>query len=314
MNRFLRLLAIGFASVASLAALPASAADKITLLYVPVNPFSASYVAKDQGIFERHELDVDLKIVTAGGPSIASLVAGSAQIATTTPTQLLQANEQGLDIVIVGGGTAYPVTPNANGVLAKTGSGINGPADLIGKKVAIPGLGSTQEILPKVWLRSSGIDYHKVDWVEIQFPQLVDALKSGIVDAEVSTNPFLARVVEPGIGYLVVDFNAVAAKGALSSFYVTTRSWAEKNRASVQAFRQALVEATEFVNDEKNVATVQRIIAQYTQLPPQIAASLPMPGGLAPIAKPEGLSFWIAASQEFGLTKTRPDPKTLIAE
>ena len=68
------------------------------------------------------------------------------------------------------------------------------------------------------------------------------------------------------------------------------------------------------MNDEKNVATVQRIIAQYTQLPPQIAASLPMPVGLTPIPKAEGLSFWIDASQEFGLTKTKPDPKTLIAE
>jgi hypothetical protein len=35
---------------------------------------------------------------------------------------------------------------------------------------------------------------------------------------------------------------------------------------------------------------------------------------LTPIAKPEGLSFWIDASQEFGMTKARPDPKTLIAE
>jgi ABC-type taurine transport system substrate-binding protein len=193
MKGFLRLLAIGFAS---LAALPASAAEKITLLYVPINAYVASYAAKDQGFFARYGLDIELKIVPTGGPSIASLMAGSAQIAGTTPTQFLQANEQGFDLVIVGGAVAYPVTPNANGIVAKTGSGIKAPADLIGKKVGIPGLGSTQEILPKAWLRANGIDERKVDWIEIQFPQLVDALKSGLVDAEVSVSPFLSRAVE----------------------------------------------------------------------------------------------------------------------
>ena len=160
----------------------------------------------------------------------------------------------------------------------------------------------------------NGVDDKRVDWVEIQFPQLGDALKAGLVDAEVSANPFMSRVVEAGIGYLVVDFNNVAPKGAYTASYVATRGWAEKNRAEVQAFRQALVEATDFATDAKNLAAVQHSIAQYTQLPPQIAAALATPIGLEPIAKPEGLSFWIDASQEFGMTKSRPDPKTLIAE
>ena len=311
MKSFLRLLAIG---LASLAALPASAAEKITLLYVPINAFIAGYVAKDQGAFERHGLDIDLKIAPVGGSSLASLLAGAAQIATTTPSQLLQANEQGFDLLILAGATVYPITPNSFGLIAKTGSGIKAPADFVGKKVAIPGLASVSEILPKFWLRSNGVDYKKVEWVEIQFPQLADALKSNLVDAEVSANPFMSRVIEPGIAYLVVDFNTVAPKGASTGFYVATRSWAEKNRAAVQAFRQALVEATDFASDAKNLAAVQRSIAQYTQLPPPIAASLPMPIGLEPIAKPEGLSFWIDTSQEFGFTKTKPDPKTLIAE
>ena len=311
MQSMSRLLAISFAL---LVATEAVAADKITVLYAPINPFVASFAAKDQGAFERHGLDVDLKIAPVGGSSLASLMAGAAQIATTTPTQLLEANEQGFDLVIVGGGTVYPVTPKSYGLVAKTGSGIKAPADLVGKKVAIPGLASVSEILPKAWLRSNGVDYKKVEWVEIQFPQLADALKSGLVDAEVSANPFLSRVVEPGIGYLVVDFNTVAPKGAHTSSYVATRSWADKNRAAVQAFRQALVEAAVFATDAKNLASVQRIIAQYTQLPPQIAASLPVPVGLEPIAKPEGLSFWIDTSQEFGFTKSRPDPKTLIAQ
>src|SRR5262249_59787275 len=105
-----------------------------------------------------------------------------------------------------------------------------------------------------------------------------------------STNPFLSRAIEAGIGTLVVDFNTVAAPGAPSVFYVGTRSWAEKNRAAVQGFRQAFVEAVDFVNDAKNRETVQRIIAQYTQLPPQIATSQPLPVGLTPIPQAEGFS------------------------
>src|SRR6185437_8567950 len=108
---------------------------------------------------------------------------------------------------------------------------------------------------------------------------------------------------------MVILFQQVCHRRSGSVFYVSTRSWVEKHRGAGQEFCQAFVEAVDFVKDAKNRETVQRIIAQYTQLPLRIAAAQPIPVGLTPIPQAEGLSFWIDASQQFGLTKTGPDPK-----
>src|ERR1700748_3254302 len=89
------------ALAACFAAAPAQAATEITLLYTPSDSFTESYVAKDQGIFEKHGLDVMLTVGQNGSVITAALIAGSAQIGAPTPTVFLQAHEQGVDLVIV---------------------------------------------------------------------------------------------------------------------------------------------------------------------------------------------------------------------
>src|ERR1700744_6768638 len=90
----------GLALAAAIAiglAVPAMAATKINLLYIPGGDFVPSFVAKDQGIFEKHGLDVDMSIAQNGSVISAALAADQAQIGVPTPPVLLQAHEQGLD-------------------------------------------------------------------------------------------------------------------------------------------------------------------------------------------------------------------------
>ena len=292
---------------------PALATTKITLLYVPINPFAGSWIAKDQGYFEKHGLDVDLILAPSGGGAISGLIAGSAQIGVTTPSQLLQADEQGLDLVILAGTTVFPVTPHSTGVLARSNSDIKTVTDLIGKKVAMGGFGSATDVIAKKWVQSNGLDYHNVKWVEIQFPQMGDALKAGLVDAVVSTNPFQSRILANNIGYEVVDLNSVPYKGTMSTAYISTRSWALKNAETISAFRAALDEATDYLNEPTQTDSIRATIAKYSKLPPEIVATLPIPTNVDAHAKPEGMAFWIEASREQGLITGNPDPASLIA-
>src|ERR1700760_2459102 len=77
-------------------AVPASAAPKITLLFTQGANNLGAYVAKDQGYFDKHGLDVDVTPTPNGSLISAALVADAAQIGTLTPSILLQADEQGL--------------------------------------------------------------------------------------------------------------------------------------------------------------------------------------------------------------------------
>jgi NitT/TauT family transport system substrate-binding protein len=293
--------------------LPASAATKISFLYNASAAFVALYVAKDQGIFDKHGLDVDVALAQSGAVMPPALLAGSAQIGAPTSTVLVQAVEQGIDLVAIAGTSVYPTPTGQDGVVARVGSGIKGPRDLVGRKVGLPSLGGIFEVLMRKWVKTNGVDDRKVDWTEIQIRQMGDALKAGLVDAVVPVEPFYSRVIQSGVGTDVGDFETVVPAGTIPVLYVATRDWTVANPEALAAFRTSLDEAIIFIKNPANAASVRQSIAKYTKLPPEAAATLVIPANLETKVKPSGLKFWIDVMLEQGLIKNNHDPATLIA-
>ena len=297
------------------AASSARAATPITLLYTPGDSFTESYVAKDQGIFAKHGLDITLQAAQNGSVISAALTADSAQIGAPTPTVLLQGDEQGLDLVIVASANRNAKQPpvSETGIAARESSGIKTAADLAHKKFGVPGLGGTIDVLTKKWVESRGVDYRKVDWVEMQFPNMPDALKAGLADAVSVVDPFLARILASRQGYAIGDFGEVMPPGTMVVVYAATRSWVAAHPDAVREFRAALDESRAFVEDPANAATVKASIAKYVHLPPQAAGSIQIPTNLDPVPRPQGLAFWIENCRAQGLITGHPDPAKLIA-
>lgn len=291
----------------------AVAATKLNLLYIPAGDFVPSFVAKDQGIFERHGLDVDMSIAQNGSVISAALAADQAQIGVPTPPVLLQANEQGLDLVVVADATVLPFPKGAAGVIARNDSNLKGPKDLVGHKVGVPGFGGSFDVVTRYWVTANGGDYKKVNWVELQFPQMGDALKSGLVDAALAVNPFYARILENKLGTDIGNPWNSAPNGTMIVLYASTRAWATKNKEAVAGFRASLNDAIAYINGASHLPSVRDSITKWTKLPPQAAASIAIPDDLEPRAKPDGLTFWIAAARDQGLIKGNPDPASLIA-
>ena len=123
------------------------------------------------------------------------MVAGSAQVGAPTPTVLLQANDGGLDLVYFAGCDVYP-TQSKTGILAMIGSNLQGPRDLPGKKIGVPGFNGIVDLLTRKWIQSAGGDAKKVTYIELQFPAMRDALKSGLVDAVALLDPFYSRIAD----------------------------------------------------------------------------------------------------------------------
>ncbi|HEY3917130.1 MAG TPA: ABC transporter substrate-binding protein [Stellaceae bacterium] len=296
------------------AALPARADTALKLLYTPGDSFTESYVAKDQGIFARHGLDVTLAPAQNGSVITAALIADSAQIGAPTPTVLLQADEQGVDLVILASANRNPVQPPRaeTGIAARQGSGIKSAVDLAGRKLGVPGLGGTIDVMTKKWVAAHGLDDRKVDWVEMQFPTMPDALKAGLADAVAVVDPFLARILASGGGYAIGDFGEVMPPGTMVVVYAATRGWAAAHADAVKEFRAALADARAVIEDPANAAAVRASIARYTHFPGPPAA-IQIPTNLDPVPRPDGMAFWIAACREQGLISGTPDPAKLIA-
>jgi NitT/TauT family transport system substrate-binding protein len=291
-------------------AVPASAATKLTLLFTQGANNLGAYVGKDQGFFEKHGLDVDVISTPNGSLISASLVADSAQIGTLTPTILLQADEQGLDLVAIAGMSTYPTNSPA-AIMARTGSGIKTAPDLVGKKVGVPGLGGALDVLGRNWVKTSGVDYHRVNWVEVQFPQMIDGLKTGLVDAVVTAEPFNTRIKSIDAGYQIAE--AEGPKGTMTLIYTATRAWTQKNPEALKAFRAAIEDAYDYARNPANAESVKASIAKYTKLPPAAMASIVVPDTLHSQVSGPALAFWVQFARDQEMIKGNPDPASLVA-
>ena len=288
---------------------PAHAATKIRLMYTAVAGYAASFIAKDQGFFEKRGLDVEFIPAANGGAIIGGVVSGSVEIGTPTPTVFLQAVDGGIDQVALAATNAFP-EKSGSGLLARADSNIKTAPDLVGKKVGVPGLNGLLDVIFRKWLADQGVDTKRVTYVEVVFPQMSDMLKAGNVDAVVAVDPFYSRIIEQKTGYLVDNYTKWIPDGTIASVYSATGKWAAANKEAVKAFQEALAEAVVF--SKSNETATRESIARYTKLPPPVVAQLPLPN-LSVKISPQDLKFWIDIMKERGMLTGTPDAAKVTA-
>jgi NitT/TauT family transport system substrate-binding protein len=303
------LLAMGALALALMLPGPARALETIKMSYTAVSGFTLGYVAEQQGFFKKRGLDVDFIQTAISGNIPGTIVSGSVQIGGPTMASILQANDAGLDLVVLAGGAVYPLPGDV--LVARPGSGIKKPADLKGKTVGVPGLGALLDIMLRRNLKANHVDPNSVKYVEVGFPQAADALKSGQIDAYPAEAPFTARILQSGAGYVVSDWLKSTPDGTLTVVFASTRKWAMAHKSAVAALRGGMEEAKTFIKTHK--AAADAAIAKYTGLPAKVVASIAIPP-LTVNVTPKQIQFWIDICKEQNLIKGNPDAKSLLVE
>jgi len=105
MTRLLALAAV--AALFLVTPLSGALAQKITFGFSASTTFGNAFVAANEGLFKKHGLDVEMKLVPNSSTTPAALIADSLQVATPTAPVTLQAIEQGLDLMVLAGGGRY---------------------------------------------------------------------------------------------------------------------------------------------------------------------------------------------------------------
>ncbi len=166
-------------AAATLSALPAQAADKMTvLLDWFVNPDHAPLiVAREKGYFADAGLDVELVAPADPNDPPKLVAAGKADIAVSYEPQLHIQVEQGLPLVRIGTLVATPL----NSLVALKSGPIKSIADLKGKKIGYSIGGFEDAILGKM-LSNAGLGLKDVTLINVNF-SLSPSIISGQVDA-----------------------------------------------------------------------------------------------------------------------------------
>ncbi len=278
-------------------ALRAAEPTKVAVSYSATADFAPAFIAKDAGIFEKHGLDVTLTNLATTSLGPPALMAGSLQIASSSPPLLLLANDGGMDLVAVAGVAAMDEKHPRSSLVTRTGFTATKAPDFIGKKIARPGINSAIDIVLKKWLVDHGVALNQVTLVETPFTKMGDLLKAGQIDAAVELEPLRTRIIESGVAEKSVDIFSDTKPHILASMYASSRSWAESHRDTLKAFRASLLEAASFQHEHPDEA--QAIQKKYIG-----AASKPDPLELD--LDPADFDFWIATLHQLKLLQQTP--------
>jgi NitT/TauT family transport system substrate-binding protein len=286
---------------------------KIVCGYTAVTDFATAFIAKEEGYFSKRGLDVEMKFIPLNSTIPVAIQSDSLQLGGPTPSVFLQGVDGGLDHVVVAGAGVTSKSITAFGLVARAGSGIRSAQDCVGKKIGVPGLGAFLHVTFRAWLRKSGVDYKKVNFIEASFPQHGDLLRGGSLDGVVTADPFMSRILDSGNGYVAAYYSTFLEEGNPTIVYSAKREWVQKNAAAAKGFRDALVEAATFMKKPANDPKVREHIGKFIKLPPEVIVKVQLsPPG--PIVTEKQLSFWVTMMKDQEMLKTTPAVAQLIAK
>jgi len=292
------LLAV-FVGAAWLPQAEAAALEKLTVSYSATAEFAPDFVAKDVGIFERHGLDVTLTYLATTSLGPPALMAGSLQIASSSPPLLLLADDGGLDLVAVAGVGAIDARAPNSSLVTRAGFTATTAQDFIGKKIGRPGINSAMDLVLKKWLIDHGVALDQVTLVEVPFTQMGDLLRAGQIDAAFELEPLRTRVIDSGAGQKSIDVFSQTNPHVVASVYAASRAWAETHREALRDFRASLEEAIAYIRDHSD---------QAKEIQRKYIGSAGAPSWLQLDIEPADFDFWIATLNQLKLFQQPPPP------
>jgi NitT/TauT family transport system substrate-binding protein len=300
------------ASALALATVGPAEADpfKLKIACTATSDCASAVVARDEGIFAKHGIDADVSLIAINTTIPPAIVSDSIQIGGPTATVFLQAVDGGLDLVAIEGASVMdPATAGLVAAVARNGVTIKDAKDFVGKKVGAPGIGAFLHVLFRKWLIEKGVDPKSVNFVEVTFPTMSDALKSGAVDAVLTAEPFITRMTNAGTGEVAVRYLEELNRSDPILFYVSSRTFAEQHPDVIKAFRASIEEAAPIVNSDREKAS--QSIAKFTKMPIDLVR-LNRPSVSKPELKASDFGWWIETMKQQDMLQSTIDLNKLV--
>ena len=158
----------------------------------------------------------------------------------------------------------------------RTGDSIQGAKDLAGKKVSAGLINSVNYAHMREWLQRNGVDPASVEFLELPFPQMADALFQNRLDAVWNVEPFLTFMVKSGNARVIAYPYQENVPRMDITGYVAKESWVKANPDVVRRFKRAIDRATSYLI---NAGKEERdgFVAKYSGAKPEVVAAMNLP-------------------------------------
>lgn len=279
-------------------------------------------LAKQLGYFDAQGLDVTLIDEASGQSSEDQVLAGQVDAGSGSYNHTIELQAAGKNMECV---VQLDIAPGeAEVVSTKEAVSITTPADLAGKNLGVTELGSGTQTLTQAILKKSGVDPKNAHYVPVGAGDtFIAAMQQGRIDAGMTTEPTISRLVSTGVGKVLVDLRTPqSTQAALGGNYpficvFMQNAYVNSHQATVQKMVNAYVATLKWINSHTAAEIAAKMPADYyagdqnlyvTAL--QNQKSIFSPDGLMPSDGPatvlgiEQQIGKVTAGQNIDLTKT----------
>jgi NitT/TauT family transport system substrate-binding protein len=266
--------------VVSALAAPALSADpvKLRVSTIPIIDSAPFEAARVQGYFTAENLQVDATPVVGGAAGLPALAAGQVQIAASNTISIILGVKNNLPFkIIAAGDTTLSTPPDFAGLVAKPGSGLKTGKDFEGKSIAVNTRNNIIWLYAREWVSATGGNPDKVNYVEVPFPQMIDAVTQGRVDGAFVVEPFFSSGIQPKIVELVGWPYATVQKSIPIMQWAASDAFVQANPDVIERFVRAYNKGTDWVNQNKGSPAWIELISGYTRIPADKVKEISVP-------------------------------------
>ena len=247
-------------------------AQTVRVSIIPLADAAPFYAAMKNGYFEAEGLKIEPTTSIGGAIAIPSLVSGAIDIAYNNVVSALLAKAQGLDVKMIAPATRALM--QRSGVITRKDEGITSPEKLSGKTVAVNNRNTLMWLYAREWAKQGGADPDSINFREVPFPQMNDALRQKQVDAIYVVDPFQSRALEDANALRLANPNEIQPD-VVTAVYVVPGKFIDKDGGvTVNKFLRALAKGNEWYNNNLNDAKLTELISGYTKISPEVVAKL----------------------------------------
>jgi NitT/TauT family transport system substrate-binding protein len=241
------------------------------------------YAADAQGYFATENLVLNTEPVQSGAAGMPALVSGQFDILFDNVASTISAIDRGIDLRIILGGTPNPNKPPGNSALMKRrGDPFRTGKDLEGKIVGVNGVRGINWVLTRSWVKKTGGDPEKVQFLELPNPAQIAAIKANRIDAAYVVDPFMTvGQGDPEIesfGWPAVQ----VFPGGINGLWVVTPQTVAQRPDLVRAFQRVYRRGTAWINANLGTDAYYKLVSGFTKIEPGLLARMNnLPAGWA---------------------------------
>jgi len=247
-----------------------AAGDTIRLMVAGIEKqiYIPAALAWRLGYFKQQGLDVQLLSDTSGVNAEDELLSGGVQgvVGFYDHTIDLQAKGKFVQSVV-----QFSQAPGeAEVVAAKLRDLIRSPADFRGRTMGVTGLGSSTHLLTQYLAAAHGVKIGEMKILPVgSGAGFVTAISTGRIDAGMTTEPTISRLLQSGEAKMLVDLRTPLSTDKVlggvypgACLYMTTL-WVSTHRPQVQRLANAFVKALQYIDSHSAQDIAAQLPADY---------------------------------------------------